>query len=258
MTASSKQSSDWVECSAWGARVRKQAGGWRDGDRVEVRGALRRRYYRAGRAGAHQRRRRDARRPAAAPGPCPAARIAACCDRLSDPWTRPTTSLSSTSTAWSTSATGPCPAPSRASRRRADAGMQLAYVTNNASRPPADVAARAAARWGSRRRRRRRGDQRAGGSAPARRAGPDPAAAVFVIGGAGLHEALRERGLVPRASGSRGRTGAVIQGFGPDMPWRQVIDGALLVRTGPALGGEQHGPDRADPARARDRATAPW
>jgi single-strand DNA-binding protein len=48
MTASSKQVSDWLECSAWGARVRKQAGGWRDGDQVEVRGALRRRYYRAG------------------------------------------------------------------------------------------------------------------------------------------------------------------------------------------------------------------
>ena len=48
MTVSSKQVSDWVECAAWGARVRKQAGGWRDGDQVEVRGALRRRYYRAG------------------------------------------------------------------------------------------------------------------------------------------------------------------------------------------------------------------
>ena len=48
MTASSKTVSDWVECSAWGARVRKQAVGWRDGDQVEVRGALRRRYFRAG------------------------------------------------------------------------------------------------------------------------------------------------------------------------------------------------------------------
>lgn len=48
MTASSKVVSDWVECSAWGARVRKQAAGWHDGDQVEVRGALRRRYYRAG------------------------------------------------------------------------------------------------------------------------------------------------------------------------------------------------------------------
>ena len=48
MTASSKVVSDWVECSAWGARVRKQAAGWHDGDHVEVRGAPRRRYYRAG------------------------------------------------------------------------------------------------------------------------------------------------------------------------------------------------------------------
>jgi single-strand DNA-binding protein len=48
MTASSKVVSDWVECSAWGARVRKQASGWHDGDQVEVRGALRRRYYRGG------------------------------------------------------------------------------------------------------------------------------------------------------------------------------------------------------------------
>jgi len=47
MTASSKATSDWVECTAWGARVRKQAGSWHDGDRVEVRGALRRRYSRA-------------------------------------------------------------------------------------------------------------------------------------------------------------------------------------------------------------------
>ena len=48
MTASSKAVSDWVECSAWGARVRKQAEGWHDGDQIEVRGALRRRYFRVG------------------------------------------------------------------------------------------------------------------------------------------------------------------------------------------------------------------
>jgi single-strand DNA-binding protein len=48
MTASSKAPSDWIECSAWGARVRKQAAGWHDGDQVEVRGSLRRRYYRSG------------------------------------------------------------------------------------------------------------------------------------------------------------------------------------------------------------------
>jgi len=49
MTAASKQVSDWVECTAWGARVRKQAGSWREGDHVEVRGSLRRRYLKDGR-----------------------------------------------------------------------------------------------------------------------------------------------------------------------------------------------------------------
>jgi len=48
MTASSKQVSDWVECSAWGARVRRQAESWRDGDQVEVRGSIRRRYFKVG------------------------------------------------------------------------------------------------------------------------------------------------------------------------------------------------------------------
>jgi single-strand DNA-binding protein len=51
MTAASKQSSDWIECAAWGARVRKQAQSWHDGDQVEVRGALRRRFFRVGEQG---------------------------------------------------------------------------------------------------------------------------------------------------------------------------------------------------------------
>jgi len=51
MTAASKQRSDWIECAAWGARVRKQAQSWHDGDQVEVRGALRRRFFRAGEQG---------------------------------------------------------------------------------------------------------------------------------------------------------------------------------------------------------------
>jgi single-strand DNA-binding protein len=49
MTVSSKTVSDWIECTAWGARVRRQAASWRDGDQVEVRGALRRRYLKGGR-----------------------------------------------------------------------------------------------------------------------------------------------------------------------------------------------------------------
>jgi HAD superfamily hydrolase (TIGR01450 family) len=108
-------------------------------------------------------------------------------------------------------------------------GMHLAFITNNASRPPAEVAAhlrelgvpaaeadvvtsaQAAARLLAR--------QLPAGSA------------VYVIGGAGLHQALTELDLVPVVS-LQDEPVAVIQGYGPDMPWRQVIDGAILVREG--------------------------
>ncbi|HET8560297.1 MAG TPA: single-stranded DNA-binding protein [Marmoricola sp.] len=46
MTRGSRQVSDWVDCSVWGGRVRASASSWHAGDEVEVRGALRRRYYR--------------------------------------------------------------------------------------------------------------------------------------------------------------------------------------------------------------------
>jgi single-strand DNA-binding protein len=48
MTKGSKQGSDWVDCVAWGARQRRRVATWRVGDVVEVRGALRRRFYRGG------------------------------------------------------------------------------------------------------------------------------------------------------------------------------------------------------------------
>jgi single-strand DNA-binding protein len=47
MTAKSKQVSDWVDCAAWSARARRSVGTWQVGDRVEVEGALRRRFFRA-------------------------------------------------------------------------------------------------------------------------------------------------------------------------------------------------------------------
>ena len=48
MTSGSRQSSDWVDCVAWAAKTRRTVGGWKVGDQVEVTGALRRRFYRAG------------------------------------------------------------------------------------------------------------------------------------------------------------------------------------------------------------------
>lgn len=109
------------------------------------------------------------------------------------------------------------------------AGMRLAFITNNASRPPGDVAAHL----------RELGvaadadDVVTSAQAAARLVAEQvPAGSpVFVIGGAGLHEALRERRLEPVVR-AEDEPVAVVQGFGPDMPWRQVIAGAILVREG--------------------------
>jgi single-strand DNA-binding protein len=48
MTAKSRQTSDWVDCVAWGARPRRTMSRWCVGDIVELEGALRRRFFRTG------------------------------------------------------------------------------------------------------------------------------------------------------------------------------------------------------------------
>ena len=48
MTAGSSQSVDWIDCAAWTARARRRVESWVVGDEVEVTGALRRRFFRAG------------------------------------------------------------------------------------------------------------------------------------------------------------------------------------------------------------------
>jgi len=108
-------------------------------------------------------------------------------------------------------------------------GMHLAFITNNAARPPAEVAAHL----------RELGveagpaDVVTSAQAAARLlARHVPAGSrVYVIGGEGLHEALRDLDLEPVVDLAEDPV-AVVQGYGPDMPWRQVIDGAILVREG--------------------------
>lgn len=48
MTARSKASVDWVDCTAWTARLRRSVARWSVGDQVEVHGALRRRFFAGG------------------------------------------------------------------------------------------------------------------------------------------------------------------------------------------------------------------
>ena len=113
--------------------------------------------------------------------------------------------------------------------RASAAGMALSFVTNNASRPPDDVAAHL----------RRLG-------VPA--AAPDvvtsaQAAArlvaershdgdhVFVIGGTGLFRALDELSLVGTQD-AEAEVVAVVSGYAPDLTWQTVVEGAVLVRRG--------------------------
>ena len=48
MTKGSKQTVDWVECTAWSGLTRRTVARWAVGDLVEVEGALRRRFPRGG------------------------------------------------------------------------------------------------------------------------------------------------------------------------------------------------------------------
>ena len=109
------------------------------------------------------------------------------------------------------------------------AGMSLAFVTNNASRPPRTVAehltelgVEAAPE-----------DVVTSAQAAARVLADrlDDGAKVFVIGGEGLVEALEERGLRP-VQRLTADPAAVVSGFHPDLRWATVIEGAIGVRRG--------------------------
>jgi glycerol-1-phosphatase len=109
------------------------------------------------------------------------------------------------------------------------AGLRLAYITNNASRPPDSVArhlrdlgievhdedvvtsAQAAARLLSER--------------------LPPGSSVFVIGGPGLEVALTERGLRPVQDPAE-KPAAVVSGYSGELRWATVMAGAILVRSG--------------------------
>jgi HAD superfamily hydrolase (TIGR01450 family) len=113
--------------------------------------------------------------------------------------------------------------------RARSAGMRLAFVTNNAARPPAAVAdhltelgiaaqpdevvtsSQAAARYLAEHLAR--------------------SAHVLVVGTVGLVEALREQDLTPVDSAD-GPVDAVVQGYSPDLDWRMLAEGAVAINRG--------------------------
>ena len=107
-------------------------------------------------------------------------------------------------------------------------GMRLAYVTNNASRPPEQVAAQlrdlgidAAA-----------SDVVTSSQAAARlvveRFGAGTR--VVMLGAVGLEQALLEADLVP--VGVEDEASAIVTGYGPDVPWGSIMRAAVRIRDG--------------------------
>jgi glycerol 3-phosphatase-2 len=123
----------------------------------------------------------------------------------------------------------PVPAAPDALAAARQAGMRLAFVTNNASRTPDQVAAllgrvgvpadpsevitssQAAAHYLA---------DRLPAGAP-----------VLVLGTTGLIEAITERGLHPVFSADD-QPAAVVQGFFPEVGWKELAEGAIAIRRG--------------------------
>ncbi len=109
------------------------------------------------------------------------------------------------------------------------AGMRLAFITNNASRPPDDVAAHLT---------------ELGVPAEAEDVVTSAQAAcrlvldrlgvgarVALLGGTGLEVALHEAGLVPVGVDDP-TARALVSGYGPDVLWRDVMRAAVRIREG--------------------------
>ncbi|MGN6606597.1 MAG: HAD-IIA family hydrolase [Jatrophihabitans sp.] len=109
------------------------------------------------------------------------------------------------------------------------AGMRLGFVTNNAARPPQAVAEHLS-RLGI----RAAADEVVTSAQAAAHHLADqlPAGArVLVVGTTGLWEALRERGLTPVGTAD-GEVAAVVQGYSPDLDWKQLAEGSVAIRRG--------------------------
>lgn len=110
----------------------------------------------------------------------------------------------------------------------ADAGAHLAYVTNNASRPPERVAAMLAGFGLPATAKDVVTSAQAAAALAVRSYGAG--ARVALLGGDGLRTAAAEAGLV--AEDDWDQAVVLLSGYGPDVSWHQIRDAARLVRNG--------------------------
>jgi HAD superfamily hydrolase (TIGR01450 family) len=114
-------------------------------------------------------------------------------------------------------------------KRLADVGVKLAYITNNASRSPEDVAEHLRSLGAP-----ARGEQVFGSAFAGAEllAGMVPAGSrVLVTGSRTLAEAVRSQHLVPVDS-AEDAPAAVIQGFSPDLGWKDLAEASYAVAAG--------------------------
>jgi HAD superfamily hydrolase (TIGR01450 family) len=106
--------------------------------------------------------------------------------------------------------------------------MRLAFITNNAARPPEQVAAHLGELGVD----ARTEDVVTSAQAAARiivdRVGPG--ARVALLGGLGLDRALRAEQLVP--VGVEADADALVSGYGPDVLWRDIMRAGVRIRDG--------------------------
>jgi glycerol-1-phosphatase len=121
------------------------------------------------------------------------------------------------------------PGAAEALRKADAAGMRLAYVTNNAFRTPAAIAALLVS-FGIQAVPQ---DVVTSAQAAARVLAErlPTGTAVLVVGGSGLRMAVRERGLRP-VSTAVDRPRAVVQGYSPDVNYSLLAEGSLAVDAG--------------------------
>ena len=108
-------------------------------------------------------------------------------------------------------------------------GAHVAYVTNNASRTPAAVAALLEGMGAP----VTEADVVTSAQAAARLLADKlpPRSKVLVIGGTALRLAVRERGLVPVSTATE-NPAAVVQGFAPGVNYGNLAEGGIAVRAG--------------------------
>jgi len=109
-----------------------------------------------------------------------------------------------------------------------EAGMRLAFITNNAARPPGEVA-RHLCELGVE---AEEADVVTSAQAAARLLADrfGAGASIALLGGPGLEQALTAERLRPVSV--HDEASAVVSGYGPDVPWRDIMEAAVRIRDG--------------------------